>query len=752
MGKATIASGGTDGLYQVTLDYGQAARDARLAKINSDLAALVSKIAAAQSSLDAQQAIEDAQKVVVDAAINTYITISNAVGPALEAVNAAQNALADVQADEFATPEDLAAAQATLTAANEAYAGAKAAIEPALKDYTEAATELARIKGATADLRIPLNVLKSEQAQLTKDLATWAALVLTETVPAWCADLTEDASGLVATVEIPGENALVLVAPAAPAPTATDGVLTAREVQSPEQAFWNAAVLPGWQKWKPTYRRGTITAIDYDADTASVTLFEDVSSARNLPINQSSNLTAVPVDYMQCDAEAFAVGDVVVVKFTGQDWANPKVIGFCDNPKACYIRGWTFSAGVWGPPPSGVGFMWRPSGGPGGNIAWTGQGKVVSWNGRLGKHFGAWAGGANIWMDGKKYTLPSNVFGGFAKQVIADGMMRWFVYALCRSSSLTDETLYRIRTDTGVRETVWSGPAAAISGTEGSQNVNDDRNSVFFDETGSVGVSMVRAKNTPEDLQPMYMRHYTADGSGGTIAQTGSFDIYATSRVLAAEYVGATLQTCEWVYSRVATVDGYDEDYGSGFYTTTVTWSISGMGVSGVSYGESYLRNPFDPAEVITYLAGNSDSLQIISLDVGAGKISYLKRRVHETGDAVVINGTNLDYLLEVFVHGTLVSSNSTLSIHSDYYPYFSSAGATCSAHAVTQYYNGAYKPGAYTTQYGTWVWGTDDALATGAGGNFAPYGYIFSSNEVNQATFEAASGLVLPYGPLGVL
>lgn len=335
MGKGTIASGGTDGLYQVTLDYGQAARDARVKKITADLAALVGKIAEAQALYDAQQATEDAQTVVVNAAINTYITVSNAVGPALEAVNAAQAALAELQADAFATPESIAAAQATLSAANETYTGAKSAIEPALKNYTKAASELATLKGKTAALRIPLELLKAQQTQLTKDLATWTALVLTETVPAWCADLTEDASGEVATVEIPGENKLVLIAPAAPAPTATDGLLTAREVQSPEQVFWNAAVLPGWQKWKPTYRRGTITAIDYDADTASVTLFEDVSSARNLPINQSANLTAVPVDYMQCDAEAFAVGDVVVVKFTGQDWASPRVIGFCDNPKAC---------------------------------------------------------------------------------------------------------------------------------------------------------------------------------------------------------------------------------------------------------------------------------------------------------------------------------------------------------------------------------------------------------------------------------
>jgi hypothetical protein len=714
MGKGTISSGGADGLYQVTLDYGQAARDARLANITADLAALVTKIADAQALLDAQQAIEDAQKIVVNAAIDAYISVSN-------------------------TPEAPASA-----------------LESVLKNYTDAAAELARMKGDTAALRIPLNVLKSEQAQLKKDQSTWTALVLTEAVSAWCADLTEDATGDVATIEIPGENALVLVAPAAPAPGPTDGLLTARDVQSPEQVFWNAVALPGWQKWKPTYRRGTITAIDYDADTASVTLFDDVSSAQGLPINQATALTAVPVEYMQCDAEAFDVGDVVVVKFVGMDWATPKVIGFCTNPKECPISsGWTFASGIWGPPRSGIGFEWRSSGGPGGNIAWTGNGKVVSWNGRSGKHFGRWAGGTAVWMDGKQFILPNNVFGGFAKQATIDGSLCWFVYALCRSNSLTNETLYRIRVDTGVRETVWSGAAAAISGEYGSENVNDDKNPVFFDETGSIGVSMVRAKNTSEDLQPMYMRQYTVDGSGGTIMQTGSFDIYNTGRVLAAEYVGSTLQTCEWNYSRVATDEGHDEvDGGGSFRTITVTWSFSGMGVSGGSYGESYIRKPSDPIEVYSYSYGDSDNIQIISLDVSARKMSYMKRRIHEASnvDGDEIDGTDLDYVLEVFVHGTLVSSDSTYSTHTGTFTEFPKAGATCRAHAGMNYYNGAYKPGAYTTQYGAWVWGSDSVLSVGDGGNFSNYGYTFSSNEVNQSALEAASGLVLPYGHYGVL
>lgn len=335
MGKATIVSGGADGLYSVTMDYGQAARDAKVLDLTALLAALEVTLTALQAAMGVAQAAEDNQKVVVDAAIATYITVSNAVGPALAAANMAQAALAVVEADEFATPEDLAAAQATLLAANDAYTAAKSAIDPALKAYTEAAALLAKLKGDSAQARLPLELMKARKVQLTKDRATWAALVLTETVPAWCADFTEEATGLVATVEVPGENKLVLIAPAAPAPTATDGLLTAREVQSPAQVFWNAAALPGWQKHKPTYRRGTITALNAAADTADVALDNDVSSAQSLVINQTPTLANVPVVYMACHAAAFEVGDKCVVKFTNQDWAQPKVVGFVDHPKAC---------------------------------------------------------------------------------------------------------------------------------------------------------------------------------------------------------------------------------------------------------------------------------------------------------------------------------------------------------------------------------------------------------------------------------
>lgn len=51
-------------------------------------------------------------------------------------------------------------------------------------------------------------------------------------------------------------------------------------------------------------------------------------------------LDAVPIEYMQCNAWAFAEGDSVVVQFTGQDWAQPKVVGFSDDPQPCEMNIW----------------------------------------------------------------------------------------------------------------------------------------------------------------------------------------------------------------------------------------------------------------------------------------------------------------------------------------------------------------------------------------------------------------------------
>jgi len=336
MGQGTITGGGTDGLYTVTLDYGTALRDNTIVRIIAQMGEIAAALLAVQALLDAQQLVEDAALAAAEAAIDDYVAATQAVPPAAQAEADAAQALADLSVDPTATPEQLSAAQAALVAARAALSAAQKEIKTRLDAYTAAALALVAEKGNTAPLRLNLQTLQIMQTDAERALSYWEGLTLTEEIAAWCADLTEDATGAVATIEIPGENALVLIAPAAPAPVpATDGLLSAREVQSAPQAYFNAAILPGWQKHKPTYRRGVITAIDQDADTADVTLTADLSSAQGLEINQSATLAGVPVQYMECHAGAFEVGDACVVKFTAQDWSQPKVVGFVDNPKSC---------------------------------------------------------------------------------------------------------------------------------------------------------------------------------------------------------------------------------------------------------------------------------------------------------------------------------------------------------------------------------------------------------------------------------
>ena len=154
-------------------------------------------------------------------------------------------------------------------------------------------------------------------------------------VQSWCVDATEEATGDVETIEINAEPGEILVAQGAMKPTPTSGAIVAREAQSGPQAYYNAAILPGVQKWLPTFRLATITALDYTTNKASIELLQARSDEQALPINLNTNIVGVPVLYMDCDSAAFKIGDVVVVKFQAQDWANPIIIGFRKEPRKC---------------------------------------------------------------------------------------------------------------------------------------------------------------------------------------------------------------------------------------------------------------------------------------------------------------------------------------------------------------------------------------------------------------------------------
>ena len=285
MGRGTIVSGGTDGQYVIDMDYGTARADQLITYLETTIANLDTAIANAESAAS---------------------TASVSLTAALSALN---SAIVTYNGDE--SEEN----RATLDAA------------------TEAAAE-----SATANDKATVKVtsLKYQKMALESRLASVEAIDTTERATVWCVDLTEDASGTVGTIEINGEgNQGVLIVPEGRAPEDSDGWMRARAIQSAEQAFYNAAILPGWQKYAPTYRTGTISNIDYDNDTCTVTLDAATSSAQDLGINQAGLLEGVDVEYMNCNAKAFDNNDAVVVQFVGQSWASPKVIGFVSNPKPC---------------------------------------------------------------------------------------------------------------------------------------------------------------------------------------------------------------------------------------------------------------------------------------------------------------------------------------------------------------------------------------------------------------------------------
>lgn len=137
--------------------------------------------------------------------------------------------------------------------------------------------------------------LQLEKTSLEKRKATIQASIETDpVVDAWCADYTTDLSGEVGTLEIPGERGSVQIHPgydgAGAYNSTRDGQLQPAAAGTPASVFYNLAMLPGWQRYKPTFRVGTIVAdsIDFNADTCDVCLDSETSSQLNLVINQDA--------------------------------------------------------------------------------------------------------------------------------------------------------------------------------------------------------------------------------------------------------------------------------------------------------------------------------------------------------------------------------------------------------------------------------------------------------------------------------
>jgi len=128
-----------------------------------------------------------------------------------------------------------------------------------------------------------------------------------ETVTAWIADHTIDLSTdlYVGTVEIPTETGRLatMIQPGyesgAEFDSSRDGQMNPTLNIPASGNYLSWAILPGWQKFMPTYRYGTITEI-YD-NKCTVTLesaFSNSVYAQQLNVNRFTELTNVTFDYM----------------------------------------------------------------------------------------------------------------------------------------------------------------------------------------------------------------------------------------------------------------------------------------------------------------------------------------------------------------------------------------------------------------------------------------------------------------------
>lgn len=192
-------------------------------------------------------------------------------------------------------------------------------IEKALNDVAALNRNIVSEGSKKLGMQEQLVTVKADQAEAAK----------IKTV--WCTAYYDLLSGNVDTIEIDNQAAIMLIAPAGVA--SAPGILKRTDMGTPAEAFYNCAMLPGVQKWKPRYKFAMVTSVDKVLNTCSVAFEEMSLTGRDTLANKT--MTEVPIDYMRCNAAVFYVGSEVVVEFTGRDRTKPRVIGFQSNPLPC---------------------------------------------------------------------------------------------------------------------------------------------------------------------------------------------------------------------------------------------------------------------------------------------------------------------------------------------------------------------------------------------------------------------------------
>lgn len=265
------------------------------------------------------------------------IEIIEARERAESAKNQAQSRISERRADIVGLESDISAARLAVDRAAGDQADAIVAYRAGnmeigeLSGYTQAVGEAARLRDSLLSQKRSKNMLIASDETLIARVNSLPAL---RQMQAWCADYTEELSGEVGTAEVPGEIGQVIIKPGFEESnnwTAGDGAMQPALAGTPAGTFYNLAMLPGWQKWRPTFRVATITAID--GDQCAIDL-DSASSSQGFGVNAESSYSDVPILYMECNGDAFEEEDRVLVAFAG-NVDGPTVVGFESEPKTC---------------------------------------------------------------------------------------------------------------------------------------------------------------------------------------------------------------------------------------------------------------------------------------------------------------------------------------------------------------------------------------------------------------------------------
>jgi len=314
MGKATISSHLGAGLYEIEYLLDKAYADAQAARLTTDQAQLSADLSDLQTALDAETAAANTLLAQYSAALDAWVSCLNTPGCSdgssrYDVVVKAMSALAEQRQKVFAAKTAYAETQAKVlnVIAQLAYYAATAPVSKTLQVWSVDYPETAPIPANTVVGTIETYSAKGAIG------GGWMQDAYCNIQPTDSASYDKTRDGCVK-------------------PMSSQGVAT---------NTMNFLQFLNTSTNNPRYSIGRITALDVDNDLADVELFGAHHSRRiasGYPFRHGQTsiaLTALPVSYGLCNAEAFRIGDEVVVKFSAIGLSGGMVIGFADHPRRC---------------------------------------------------------------------------------------------------------------------------------------------------------------------------------------------------------------------------------------------------------------------------------------------------------------------------------------------------------------------------------------------------------------------------------